>query len=421
MEQRSRAENNESELIQLTKAELEQRGYTPEVLAAAQEQVLRLAEAGGGTLDVSVVDTISPDGVDLDSAHAKKMALAFSEDSRKALRTAAAALVAAGGILAAPAWAGEQRDTIDQTGEVVKTYTLPDGTRQFEVSAENESMDIGTVQGFEKKTIDGRTVYQPLDGMTAPATLSIKLNVPANKKGTELVLRTNTSHDDGVQLLEGAGGSTRWVLGDDAAQTTNLSALAHIEGSVLSHKESVGKQASGWMIPVGLRIMRGQPGTETPATLGLSTGYAYWNSDLGKISGEVGMTFDPKTLQAILGNDALLAFSYEKKSGKLELNANVLSMLGTQGKTSGEVDVGLEIKRFATPVGDVTLSSGLGLSAEGADSKTGTTEKTRLHIRPAKISGPLLGQEFSLGFGITRDLYRGDTGGAFDFSVKPGK
>ncbi len=405
-----------------SETQLEKRGWTAEMLKAAQELVLKLAETGHAVVDAMQARSISPDGIDLDQTKTTKIEMLFSKKAQGALKVAATALTAGGAILAAsPAFAEIQKDTITETGDIVKTFPILPGTQQFEVLAGSDTLDIGPVRGFEKKTIDGRTVYQPDGSLTAPATLSIKLNVPADKKGTELIVKSKTSHDNDLQLFEGAGGNIRWMIGDNASQSTGLDALAGIEGSLASHKESSAEKTSGWRMPVGLRIMQGQPDKNTPVTLGLTTGLALWNSDLGEIKGEVGATFDPKTLKGALGHEALFALSYTRKMGKLEINASSLSTLGSEGKTAADIGVDLEIKRFKTPGGDISLSSGLGMSMSEWNAGKGNAEKSLLHIRPVKVSFPFLGNEVSLSPSITKDIYRGDTGGAVDLSIRPGK
>lgn len=401
---------------------LKERGWTAERLKQAQELILKLAETGRAIVNALSIKEVSPDGVDLDQSETQKIEVLFSKDAQKALTAAATALAAGGAILtASPAFAGIQKDTITQTGEVVKTYTLPPGTQQFEVLAGGESLDIGSIPGYTSESANGHVVYHPIEPTSAPATLSIKLNVPANKQGTELTVKTNTSHDDDLQLFEGAGGKIRWIIGGDASQSANLDALASIEGSLISHKEEIGEKENGWRMPVGLRIMQGQPDTHIPVTLGLSAGLALWDSNKGEISGEIGTTFDPKTLRSALGREALLALSYSKDMGKLEIHASSLSTLGNEGKTAADIGVDLETKRLKTPAGDVVLSSGLGLSTEGWDITKGTAEKSLLHIRPVKVTFPFLGQEVTLAPSITRDMYRGDTGGSVDMSVQPEK
>lgn len=405
-----------------SEALLEKRGWTAEKLKQAQELILKLGESGRAAVDALLIKGISPDGVDLDPSDTKKVDILFSKDAKKALTAAATALAAGGTILAAsPAFAGIQKDTITQTGEVVKIYTLPPGMQQFEVLASGENLDIGPVPGYATESVNGRVVYRPLEPTSAPATLSIKLNVPAGKKGTELTLKTNTSHDNDLQLFEGAGGKIRWIIAGDTTQNANLDALAGIEGSLISHKEEIGEKESGWRIPVGLRIMQGQPDTDAPVTLGLSAGLALWDSSKGEIKGELGTTFDPKTLRSSLGREALLALSYSKNMGKLEIHASSLTALGSERKTAADIGVDLETKRLKTSAGDVVLSSGLGLSAEGWDMRKGKTEKSLLHIRPVKVTFPFLGQEVTLAPSITRDIYRGDTGGAVDLSIQPEK
>lgn len=406
---------------ELEESTLEKRGWTKELLEKAKEMVEKLAEAGRATMEVASLKNVSWDGFDIDRSQQKKFDVMFSTDATDNLKKAAIALAAGSAVLvASPAWAGVQKDALKESGEVTKTYELPSGTQQFEVLAGSETLDIGTVAGFEKHTTaEGKTVYHSAKETETPRMLSIKLNVPESKRGTELSIKTVTKHDNDLQLFEGAGGSMRWVIGEDATQNTNLSAIAGIEGSLISHKESIGEKESGWRVPVGLRIMQGLPDKEMPLTLGLSSGFAYWNSDIGEIKGELGTTFDPKTLRAALGREALLALSYTRKAGKLEFTARALSSLGSEGKTAANIGVDLETKRFQTGAGDVVLSSGLGISTEGWGIGKKSAEQSRIHITPAKISFPLLGQDITLNPSITRDVYSGATGGAIDLRVQP--